>query len=70
LRKWLQERGVLPWQRDRLPIVEAGGEIVAIGDLVYGGSLAAAPGEASWIVDWSGRPILTEAEALGSPVGT
>lgn len=70
LRKWLQERGVLPWQRDRLPIVEAGGEIVAIGDLAYGGSLAAAPGEASWIVAWSGRPVLTEAEAVGSPAGT
>ena len=64
LRKWLQERGVLPWRRDRLPCIRAAGEIVAIGDLGCGGSLAAAPGEPSWRVVWHGRPALTEAEAL------
>lgn len=64
LRKWLQERGVLPWQREALPLLEAGGEIVAIGDLAYGGALAAAPDEPSWVVDWTGRPVLTEAEAV------
>lgn len=67
LRKWFQEQGVLPWQRGALPLLEAGGEIVAIGDLAYGGALAAAPGEPSWIVAWSGRPVLTEAEAVGVP---
>jgi len=66
LRKWLQERGVLPWQRAMLPCVCAAGEIVAIGDLAYGGRLVAAPGEPSWRVVWHGRPTLTEAEAVSS----
>ena len=63
LRKWLQERGVLPWRREALPFIRSGGEIVAIGDLACGGSLAAAPGEPSWRVVWHGRPTLTEDEA-------
>jgi tRNA(Ile)-lysidine synthase len=63
LRKWLQERGVLPWQRRRLPCLVAGGEIVAVGDLAYGGSMAAAPGEPAWRVVWHGRPPLTATEA-------
>jgi tRNA(Ile)-lysidine synthase len=63
LRKWLQERGVLPWRRAALPCVCVGTEIVAIGDLAYGGGLAAAPGEPSWRVVWHDRPTLTEAEA-------
>ena len=64
LRKWLQERGVLPWLRSQLPVVACDGEIVAIGDLAYGGSLAAVPGEDSWRIAWHGRPPLTEAEAI------
>jgi tRNA(Ile)-lysidine synthase len=65
MRKWLQERGVLPWQRGRLPLVMAGGEVVAIGDLAYGGGLEAAPGEPSWMIAWIGRPVITESEAIG-----
>jgi tRNA(Ile)-lysidine synthase len=64
LRKWLQERGVLPWLRSQLPIVAFDGEIVAIGDLACGGGLAAAPGEESWRIAWHGRPPLTEAESI------
>jgi tRNA(Ile)-lysidine synthase len=64
LRKWLQESGVLPWMRSQLPVITFGGEIVAIGDLAYGGVLAAAPGEESWRIAWAGRPPLTEAEAI------
>jgi len=64
IRKWLQEHGVLPWRRAGLPFIVSGGEIVAIGDLAYGGTLAAAPGEPSWRVVWHQRPTLTEAEAL------
>jgi tRNA(Ile)-lysidine synthase len=67
LRKWLQERGVLPWQRAMLPVVHAGEEIVAIGDLACGERYAAAPGEAAWQIVWHGRPVLTEAEATSRP---
>lgn len=64
LRKWLQERGVLPWMRESLPLVFVDGEIVAVGDLEYGGRLAAAQGEESWLIAWHGRPLLTEGEAV------
>jgi tRNA(Ile)-lysidine synthase len=64
LRKWLQERGVLPWRRASLPLVFAAGEIVAVGDFAYGGRLAAADGEEAWVIDWQGRPVLTEQEAI------
>ena len=64
LRKWLQERGVLPWLRQRVPLVFAQGEIVAIGDLAYCDGFRAQPGEPSWAVAWQGRPVLTEQEAL------
>ena len=68
LRKWLQERGVLPWRRATLPCLLSGGEMVAVGDLAYGGALAAATGEPSWRVVWHDRPTLTEAEARAVPV--
>lgn len=64
LRKWFQERGVLPWLRSQLPIIAFDGEIVAIGDLACGGQLAAAPDEDSWRIAWPGRPPLTEAEMI------
>jgi tRNA(Ile)-lysidine synthase len=70
VRKWLQEHGVLPWRRAGLPFIVVGGEVVAIGDLAYGGTLAAAPGEPSWRVVWHDRPTLTEAEALGRCAAT
>jgi tRNA(Ile)-lysidine synthase len=66
LRKWLQEQGVLPWRRESLPVVYAAGEIVAVGDLAYGGELAAGPGEDAWEIAWSGRPVLTEDEAIAT----
>jgi tRNA(Ile)-lysidine synthase len=64
LRKWLQERGVLPWRREQLPLIRIGDEIVAIGDIAYGGTRVAGPGEPSWQVAWEGRPVLTENEAI------
>jgi tRNA(Ile)-lysidine synthase len=64
LRKWLQERGVLPWFRQRVPLVIAQGEIAAIGDLACADGFHAQPGEPSWVVAWHGRPPLTEQEAL------
>jgi tRNA(Ile)-lysidine synthase len=66
LRKWLQERGVLPWRRASLPVVFAAGEIVAVGDFAYGGRLAAAAGEEAWVIAWHGRPVQTEGEAIAA----
>jgi tRNA(Ile)-lysidine synthase len=64
LRKWLQERGVLPWRRIDLPVVTAQGEIVAIAQLGCAERFAAPPGAAAWRVEWVGRPVLTEDDAL------
>ncbi len=63
LRKWLQERGVLPWRRAQVPILRSAGEIVAVGDLACAARYAARPGEPSWTIAWHGRPQLTEIEA-------
>jgi hypothetical protein len=64
LRKWFQDRGVLPWRRDALPLLCAGGEIVAIADLSCAEAFAAQPDEPSWCVCWTGRPRVTEDEML------
>lgn len=68
LRKWLQERGVLPWRRIDLPVVTVQGEIVAVAPLGWAARFAAAPGGAAWSVEWIGRPVLTEEEALRAPL--
>jgi tRNA(Ile)-lysidine synthase len=69
LRKWLQEHGVLPWLRDRVPLVYAGETLIAVGDLGYGAEAAARDGEEAWVIRWSGRPVLTEDEARGPAPG-
>jgi tRNA(Ile)-lysidine synthase len=41
LRLLLQESGVPPWQRDRIPLIHAGDELIAVGDLFMSASAAA-----------------------------
>lgn len=66
LRKWLQERAVLPWRRAGLPLLEdADGRLVAVADLGCAEEFAARPGEPSWRVAWHGRGIVTEHDAFG-----
>ncbi|MDJ0794580.1 MAG: tRNA lysidine(34) synthetase TilS [Woeseiaceae bacterium] len=55
LKKLLQEEGIVPWMRDRLPLVYAGDELVAVGDLWIAQDAAAEPGVA---VRWTDRPAL------------
>ena len=55
LKKLLQEEGVVPWMRDRLPLVYSGEQLVAVGDLWIAADAVARPGVA---VCWSGRPAL------------
>lgn len=64
LRKWLQEQGVLPWMRQRMPLVYAGKELAAVGDLVVSAGFAAIPGEPAWRIAWLDRPRLTERDAI------
>ena len=55
LKKLLQEEGVVPWMRDRLPLVYADDELVAVGDLWIAAQAVAEPGIA---IRWSERPAL------------
>ena len=55
LKKLLQEEGVLPWMRDRVPLLFADGRLVAVGDLWMADEAAGAQG---YVVRWSGKPAL------------
>jgi tRNA(Ile)-lysidine synthase len=55
LKKLLQEEGVVPWMRDRLPLVYSGDRLLAVGDLWLAADAVTKPGVA---VRWSGRPAL------------
>ena len=55
LKKLLQEEGVVPWMRDRLPLVYSGERLLAVADLWLAEDAVAQPGVA---VRWIGRPAL------------
>jgi tRNA(Ile)-lysidine synthase len=52
LRKLLQEAGVPPWERRRLPLLYAGERLAAVADLWICEPFAAAPGEAGLRIHW------------------
>ena len=57
LKKWLQEAGVPPWLRARIPLLYRGDELVAVGDLWV--SAAVAPfseSPSNWQVRWTDHP--------------
>jgi tRNA(Ile)-lysidine synthase len=56
LRKLLQEAGVVPWMRDRLPLIYAGEELVAVADRFVAADATASPGLA---VRWVDAPPIT-----------
>ena len=53
LKKLLQEEGVVPWMRERIPLVYSGDELVAVGDLWIAADAAASPGTG---IRWQNRP--------------
>lgn len=55
LKKLLQEEGVVPWMRERLPLLYSDGELVAVADLWIASAAASEPGTA---VHWKNRPPL------------
>ena len=52
LKHALQERGVAPWQRARLPLLYRGGELVAVAGLLVCEGFQAGPGEAGYVPEW------------------
>jgi tRNA(Ile)-lysidine synthase len=55
LKKLLQEEGVVPWMRERLPLVFSGDDLVAVGDLWLAEQAVAEPGVG---LRWQDRPAL------------
>ncbi len=55
LKKLLQEEGVVPWMRDRLPLLYAGDQLVAVADLWLADDAVTRPGFA---LRWIDRPAL------------
>lgn len=56
LKKLLQELHVLPWWRDRLPLIGTAGRLIAVADLWSVPELAAQPGEPAVRIEWHDRP--------------
>ncbi|QOJ31321.1 MAG: tRNA lysidine(34) synthetase TilS [Gammaproteobacteria bacterium] len=56
LKKLLQERGVVPWMRDRIPLLYAGEELVAVAGLWIAHEFVAAAGERGLRVRWDRHP--------------
>jgi tRNA(Ile)-lysidine synthase len=58
LKKLLQDARVLPWWRDRVPLIYAGEQLVAVGDLWIAEEFAARGGEEALRIVWEERPQL------------
>jgi tRNA(Ile)-lysidine synthase len=56
LKKLLQQTAVVPWMRDRIPLLYAQNDLVAVGDLWIA---AACSAENGFAVQWQNRPCLT-----------
>jgi tRNA(Ile)-lysidine synthase len=56
LRNLFQEAGVLPWMRQRLPLLFDGGRLVAAPGLWIAAEAAAGPGTAALRVVWRDGP--------------
>lgn len=58
LKKWLQEFAVLPWMRERLPLIYAGDELAAVAGLFVCAPFAAGKGEPGLRIQWRAHPPL------------
>lgn len=56
LKNLYQEAGIVPWMRRRIPLVECGGRLLAVGNLWIEADAAAGPGEQGWRLAWSDGP--------------
>jgi tRNA(Ile)-lysidine synthase len=56
LKDLCQEAGIVPWMRDRLPLVYVGGRLAAVGDLWIDAEFAVEPGAPALKPVWEARP--------------
>lgn len=61
LKKLLQASAILPWWRERLPLIYAGRQLVAVGDLWIDSAFAAHDGEPAVSILWEQRPSIVGA---------
>ena len=59
LKDLLREAGIVPWMRERLPLVFVGERLAAVGDLWIESELAAPAGVPALLPVWSDRPDLS-----------
>jgi tRNA(Ile)-lysidine synthase len=66
LKHLFQEHGVVPWMRERVPLLYRGEELAAIGDLWISAAAGdAAAGEPRWRVQWTRHSTLCAPERGG-----
>ncbi len=58
LKKLFQEQGVLPWMRERVPLVYVNGELAAVADICVAQEFSAGRGEPGYRIIWRGHPRL------------
>lgn len=58
LKKLLQASAILPWWRERLPLIYAGERLVAVGDLWIAAEFAARAGEPGIAIVWEEHPTI------------
>lgn len=52
LKQWLQEQGVPPWERERLPLLCLDGRIAAVADRLVCAGFGAGAGVPGWRIHW------------------
>jgi len=52
LKKLFQDKGILPWLRDRIPLIYYKDELIAVADLWVESEYAATQDEAAWEIIW------------------
>ncbi len=58
LKKLLQERGVVPWMRDRIPLAYSGSALAAVAGLWVATEFAAQGGEPGLRIRWDRHPVI------------
>jgi tRNA(Ile)-lysidine synthase len=58
LKNLLQEAQVLPWWRDRLPLLYAGKQLIAVADRWFADEFTAKPGERAVRIVWTSQPTM------------
>jgi tRNA(Ile)-lysidine synthase len=59
LKRLLQEWGIVPWMRSRLPLLTVNGDLAAVADLGVSAAFAAREEEAALVLRWEHHPPIT-----------